>query len=115
MKESRRDSKTRRRQGVREMERKEEGVNESDFFGMGVIWEMFHALGVRVEERKVKKRRCMDERKREEEESVLKIRICKISRPKDLVLGYFIMWWPILVGVQKKSNGLAGRVWVWRM
>jgi hypothetical protein len=33
----------------------------------------------------------MEERKEEEEESVLKIRIWKMSKPKVLVLGYFII------------------------
>lgn len=48
MKERRVDSKIRRRQGVREMGREEEGVKESDFFGIGVIWETFHWVGVFV-------------------------------------------------------------------
>ena len=37
MKERRRDSNTRRKQGVSEMGREEDGVKESDFLGMGVI------------------------------------------------------------------------------
>jgi hypothetical protein len=37
MKESIRDSKIRRRHGVKEMGREEDGVKESIFLGMGVI------------------------------------------------------------------------------
>ena len=48
MKERSNDSKIRRKQGVREIGREDEGVNASDFLGMGVIWEIFHALGVCV-------------------------------------------------------------------
>jgi hypothetical protein len=46
MKERSNDSKMRRRHGVREIGREEEGVKESDFLGMGVIWEIFQAAGV---------------------------------------------------------------------
>lgn len=40
------DSKIRRRQGVRDIGREEEGVKESDFLGIGVICEIFQAVGV---------------------------------------------------------------------
>ena len=38
----------RRRQGVREIGREVDGEKESDFLGMGVIWDVFHGVGVRV-------------------------------------------------------------------
>jgi hypothetical protein len=64
---------------------------------------------------KVVNRSCMDERKWVEDESDLNIRICNVSRPKVLVLGYFIMCWLIFVGVQKGVSGLEGKGWFWRV
>jgi hypothetical protein len=50
----------------------------------------------------------MEERKREEAQSVLKIRMCRISRPKVLVLGYFIMCFRIFRVVHMERRGLSG-------
>jgi hypothetical protein len=88
MKERRMDSKIRRKHGVREIGREEEGVKVSDFFGMGVIWEVFHWVGVTVVEVQRAKKECNEVRKYFEGHSARRIRMCILSRPNDLVVGY---------------------------
>lgn len=71
------------------MGRDVDGVKEVNFLGMGVICEVFQCVGVRVVERHSWKSIWRDSINGVYGLSALKILICKISRPKDLELGYF--------------------------
>jgi hypothetical protein len=76
---------------VREIGREEEGVNVSDFFGMGVICDIFHWEGVIVMEAQRAKKECKEVRKCCDGHRAWSIRLCIVSRPKDLLVGYLEM------------------------
>jgi hypothetical protein len=82
------DSKIRRKQGVREIGREVEGVKVSDFLGIGVICDKFHWAGVTVKEAQIAKKECIEGRKCWDGHRAWSIRMCMVSSPKDLLVGY---------------------------